>query len=51
MTPEETALLRLLSILIFDYERTRYADLFRHMTAKEALAYLMEENRPYSFTV
>ena len=44
LTVEETALLKLLSILISEYERTRYADLFEKLAPAEALAYLMEEN-------
>jgi len=44
LTPEETALLRLLSILISEYERTRYSDLFEKLKPVEALGHLMEEN-------
>ena len=43
-TAEENALLALLGLLISDYERTRYADLFEKMTPNEALAFLFEEN-------
>ena len=45
LTAEETALLKLLSILIAEYERTRYADLFQKLAPAEALAYLMKENQ------
>ena len=44
LTGEETAVLTLLSILISDYERKRYADLFQKISPSEALSYLMEEN-------
>lgn len=44
LNAEETVLLALLSILISEYERKRYAGLFERATPAEALAYLMEEN-------
>ena len=45
LAAEETVLLKMLSILIAEYERTRYADLFQKLTPAEALTYLMDENR------
>lgn len=45
LTPEETALLTLVSLLISDYERKRHADLFSgRMTPAEVLSYLIDEN-------
>lgn len=44
LTEEETVLLKLIAMLISEYERERYADLFVKMEPSEALAYLMGEN-------
>jgi HTH-type transcriptional regulator / antitoxin HigA len=45
LSAEETALVKMLSLLISDYERRRYAGLLEKTTPSEALAYLMEENQ------
>ena len=45
LSAEGAALLKLLSILISEYERTRHAEMFQRTTPAEALSYLMEENR------
>ena len=44
-SPEETALLRLLTVLISDYEARRHTELLSEpLSPSEILSYLMEEN-------
>ena len=45
ITPEETALLLLLSGLISDYEKRRFVDASEEYTSAEVLSFLMKENR------